>query len=50
MFKFLRAGSSDDDSEVHLGSLCDLFSICDAVCEPSAVSGGHIVALHLPFL
>lgn len=50
MFKFLRAGSSDDDSEERLDRLCDLFSICDAMCDPSAVSEEHIVALHLSFL
>lgn len=44
MFKFLRAGSSDDDSEIHLDGLCDLFSKGDAV------RGEHTVALHLPFL
>lgn len=26
MFKFLRGGSRDDDSEIHLDGLCDLFS------------------------
>lgn len=33
MFKFLRAGSSDDGGDVCLERLCDLFSICDATCE-----------------
>lgn len=33
MFKFLRAGSSDDGGKVRLEKLCDLFSICDAMCE-----------------
>lgn len=50
MFKFLRAGSSDDDSGVHLDRLCDLFSTCDATCELSTVSGENIVVLYLPSL
>lgn len=33
IFKFLRAGSSDEGGEVYLERLCDLFSICDATCE-----------------
>lgn len=50
MFKFLRAGSSDDDSGVHLDRLCDLFSTCDATCELNTVSGENIVVLYLPSL
>lgn len=52
IFKFLRAGSSDEGGEVYLERLCDLFSICDATCEMNWVLlvREHIVALSLPFL
>lgn len=43
VFKFLRAGSNDDDGGVHLDRPCELLSMWDSV---SAV----IVAPHLPFL
>lgn len=52
MFKFCKAGSSDDGGEICLERLDNLFSICDATCELSWVLlvGEQIVAFRLPFL